>query len=50
VIDTGIYRHTDLYRVKHVNFVGDGRNTDCHGHGTHVVGTLAAKDRELPQG
>lgn len=44
VIDTGIYRHTDLYRAKHVNFVGDGRNTDCHGHGTHVAGTLAAKD------
>jgi aqualysin 1 len=44
VIDTGIYRHTDLYRLKHVNFVGDGRNTDCHGHGTHVAGTIAAKD------
>jgi aqualysin 1 len=44
VIDTGIYRHTDLNRVKHVNFVGDGRNNDCHGHGTHVAGTLAAKD------
>ena len=42
VIDTGIYPHTDLNRVKHVNFVGDGRNTDCHG--THVAGTLAAKD------
>jgi aqualysin 1 len=44
VIDTGIYRHTDLNRVKHVNFVGDGRNTDCHGHGTHVAGTVGAKD------
>ena len=44
VIDTGIYRHTDLNRVKHVNFVSDGRNTDCHGHGTHVAGTVAAKD------
>jgi subtilisin family serine protease len=44
VIDTGIYRHTDLYRLKHVNFVGDGRNTDCHGHGTHVAGTVAARD------
>ena len=44
VIDTGIYRHTDLNRVKHVNFVGDGRNTDCHGHGTHVAGTVGARD------
>jgi aqualysin 1 len=44
VIDSGIYKHTDLNRVKHVNFVGDGRNTDCHGHGTHVAGTVGAKD------
>jgi subtilisin family serine protease len=44
VIDTGIYKHTDLNRVKHVNFTGDGRNTDCHGHGTHVAGTVGAKD------
>jgi aqualysin 1 len=44
VIDSGIYRHTDLNVVRHVNFVGDGRNTDCHGHGTHVAGTVGAKD------
>jgi subtilisin family serine protease len=29
--------------VKHVNFAG-GPNKDCHGHGTHVAGTVAAKD------
>jgi aqualysin 1 len=27
-----------------VNFTGDGQNTDCHGHGTHVAGTVAARD------
>ena len=44
VIDTGIYKHPDLNVVKHVNFTGDGKNYDCDGHGTHVAGTLAAKD------
>jgi subtilisin family serine protease len=43
IIDTGIKRHRDLNVVEHVNFHG-GRNTDCNGHGTHVAGTLAAKD------
>ena len=45
VIDSGIdVRHRDLRVVNHVNFAGDGRNRDCHGHGTHVAGTIAAKD------
>ena len=43
IIDSGIYRHTDLNVVGHVNFA-DGNNTDCNGHGTHVAGTVAAKD------
>jgi subtilisin family serine protease len=44
IIDTGIYAHSDLYRYAHVNFHNDGQNTDCNGHGTHVAGTLGAKD------
>ena len=43
IIDSGIYRHTDLNVVGHVNFAG-GKNTDCNGHGTHVAGTVAARD------
>ena len=30
--------------VGHVNFTGDGKPTDCFGHGTHAAGTVAAKD------
>ena len=43
VIDTGIGAHADLNVVNHVNFAG-GQNTDCHGHGTHVAGTVGARD------
>jgi subtilisin family serine protease len=43
IIDTGVYAHADLNLVGHVNFAG-GKNTDCHGHGTHVAGTAAARD------
>jgi len=43
VIDSGIAPHSDLNLVGHVNFA-NGRNTDCNGHGTHVAGTIAARD------
>jgi aqualysin 1 len=43
VIDTGIGNHQDLNKVRHVNFAG-GKNDDCHGHGTHVAGTVSARD------
>jgi aqualysin 1 len=43
IIDTGIANHSDLNKVGHVNFAG-GKNTDCQGHGTHVAGTVAARD------
>ena len=44
IIDTGIDKtNADLNVVDQVNFAG-GSKGDCSGHGTHVAGTVAAKD------
>jgi subtilisin family serine protease len=46
VIDTGVDgSHPDLNVVQAVSFARGGSKTgDCNGHGTHVAGTIAAKD------
>lgn len=44
ILDTGVDAgHADLNVTAHVNFAG-GPNKDCNGHGTHVAGSVAARD------
>ena len=44
IVDSGVSSHPDLNLVAHGNWTGDGKNYDCNGHGTHVAGTVGARD------
>ena len=46
ILDTGIDPHRDLNVVQQVNFI-DENTGDCNGHGTHVAGTVAARDNTV---
>jgi subtilisin family serine protease len=53
VIDTGIRTtHSDFggRAVWGTNTTGDGNNTDCNGHGTHVAGTIGGASHGLAKG
>ena len=53
IIDTGIrVTHQDFggRAVWGTNTVGDGNNTDCHGHGTHVAGTVGGTNYGVAKG
>jgi subtilisin family serine protease len=44
VADSGVALHPDLNVGPQVSYVGDGIAGDCNGHGTHVAGSIGARD------
>jgi subtilisin family serine protease len=47
VIDTGIYNHADLNVVGGKNCSTGKSYNDGNGHGTHVAGTIGARDNDI---
>ena len=44
VLDSGIAAHRDLQVAGHHDCTGSGTTDDRYGHGTHVAGTIGARD------
>jgi subtilisin family serine protease len=47
VLDTGIAEHPDLRIAGGYNAISDKRPIDQNGHGTHIAGTIAARNNSF---
>lgn len=54
ILDTGVdlahSEFSNINRLQGPNFIGDGINGDCHGHGTHVASLAVGQTRGVANG